>query len=786
MPLALQGIEALFQQTEVKSGLTELVQRRVNISATGLVGLRQEEQARRTAINLFRDLNLSLVRLKQRVNVLSDQGLTSASSGLGTSQNEQTALTSLAFGLENQVVLPRLVSASAQELSGNPNATAFTRFIEPGGSLSVGGVEVVSERGATKLSLAEIARRINATAATDAVAKIIDDRLVLFSTAQRDALVSDRLRFGAPALQLSAVEPLSNRQIRQILGLTTNDRTLRAAVRFQSFSAEKITGVAGADGDTPLHKVTGTLKVNGVLVLVGSGSTDTLNSLARRISQVASGVSASVQSGRLVLTGTGGDLTVEDRTTGGTVFDLGLGLSRTADADTAEPFPGAFLNEQTLQIISVAQRKHIVSFSAREITGNAEAAEKTPLGLSGTVEIDGVTIPLFSSQSLEDLQMIFSRLLENVEVRLTGDVLQLRARNNRVDFTVEDNSTGGATGGLGLRRQSDVATALPITLIQGNPSDTELSLLTLTGEIVLDISGPATFQVRLTLGEPNATDTLQNLAREIVTQVQQHPSNPTNTAFVSATAAGGRLVISAAGGASVRVTDLTEGGLGNTTAGFGFSDNLAEAARPQGSFVLQDGRPLLAPTQGLSSLFGVDVVVHHNSVDASRVQVTFFNARLNIRQSVIEAARAFNDALAKLDNLLAFVETRGAFHRNLDLARLRDNLVASLKKHEDSLKEIGIRLEEGFSADASPRLRVHDEELQRNIRRFPAKVLAPFRGPEGIGRLLDAILGDIIPSNGIPGVNFLDTRRFGTPRREEIGISPGGSLAAAGFLDLSA
>lgn len=780
MPLALQGVGALFEQAEVQRGLAELAGRNITIKPTGILQLRQNEQEQASALNLFRDLNLSLVRLKQRVHVLSDRGLTSATSGLGAIHSERTALTSLAFGLETREVIPRLVSASAQELSGNPNATAYTRFIEPGGSLSVGGVKVVSEEGASKLSLAEIARRINASTETDAVAKVIDERLVIFSSAKRDPLVSDRLRFGTPALKLSVVLPLSDRQIHQILGLTTGNRSLDAAVRFQSFSAEKITGVKGADGDTPLHNVTGALKVNGATIMVGVGNTDTLNSLATRISQVAAGVSATVQNGKLILASRGGTLTVEDQTTGGAIFDLGLGLSRTGNADTDEPFPGAFFNEQTLKILSVSQRKHIVSFSASEITGNPEATETTPLGLSGTVEIDGVTIPVFSSQSLEDLQTIFSRLLDNVEVRLTGDILQLRARHNRVDFTVEDNTGGGMTGGLGLRRQSDVASALPITLIQADPSASELSLLTLKGEIVLDISGPATFQVRVALGEPSATDTLQNLAREIVTRVRQHPSNPTNTEFVSASADEGKLVISAAAGATVRVTDLTEEGFGSTTAGFGFSDNLAEAARPQGSFVLQDGRPLLGPSQSLSSLFGVDVIVHHTSTDASRVQVTPFNARLNIRQSVIEAATAFNDVLAKLDNLLAFVETKGAFHDNLDLARLRDNLVAGLKRQEDSLREIGIHLEESFSADESVRLRVHDEELQRSIRRSPAQVLAPFQGSEGIGRLVDALLEDIIPSDGIPGVNFLDTRRFGTPRRKTLGVGP------AAFLDLSA
>lgn len=683
---------------------------------------------------LLFDLNQKLFNLKISSERLTDPSYFSSLHFLSVVSSDALAIRATAEGINSDAFQSKIASASAEEITGNASAGEYTALTGVFGYLLIEGqrlpigtnpYETESDRGYPD-TLIEIKNRINSRD-IETRADIVNGRLVLYSPQGRTLSVGDFTDGGETnGLQLVS---LPQREASDIFsgflsGVNPRvDTTFADVQTLRSFSADDISVNALADSSTPLYGVSGDVVVNGIPVSFGkAGVADSLESFANRINALSSQLSAAayVENNRLVLASTDftKPLDVQDKTTGGSAGGPGgLGLSRSANSGSADTSAASSLGLYDVTVIGLAGRQKNVSYSAAEITGSSSAAETTALGLSGNLEINGTRIYLMTFESLKDVASVINGMGAGVTASVVENRLVLESnRSGSVGFTLADNSSGGAKGGLGIGTVSRSVQSVPVAVILGNinadsntflggvsgflqfkNANTTLAAPTLAGDTIITVTSAAglqaedvlTFEVGTTdeeerqivsisgttvtldvaLANPHAAlDSVTNI-RSIQVGLQGTSDtlarlvlaiNNDGGAGVTAAIENGRIVLRASQPAMPSITDATTGGYAGTSGSFGFKLSSSTVVQAQNAVYQINGVTHSQSTNTVSDgVPGVRFQLQSaTSTDAQTIQVstqvTDQDNVAHIEDMIKNFVLRFNDSLSTLNRLTEY------------------------------------------------------------------------------------------------------------------------------------
>lgn len=706
---------------------------------------------------LLIDLNQKLFNLKVSSERLTDPSYFSSLHFISVVSSDP-AVRAITENFNSDAFQSKLASASAEEITGNASANQYTALTGVSGYLLIEGqritvgtnpYETKSDKGYAD-SLMELKNRINSFD-IESRADIINGKLVIFSPAGRTASVGD-FTYGGKANGLQIVS-VPQREVSDILGgfiSSVNprvDTTFASVQQIRSFTAADMSNNSLANANTPLYGISGNVIINGIPVSFDtSGVTDSLQSFADRINALSSqlNVAAFVADNRLVLASTDRTklLDVQDKTTGGFAGGSGgLGLSRSANSGSRDTSAASTIKLNDITVIGTAQRQKNVSYSAADITGNSSATEASALGISGNLEINGTRVYLMSFESLKDIASVINGMGAGVTATLLENKLVLESNSSgNVGFTLTDNSTGGAKGGIGVGTMSRDVRSVPVAAMTGNlnaDSNTFLDSIagflqfknkntTLTGVAGLNITvaDAAGFQVgdRITLNPGAATEEERRItaisgttltldvalafvhaAGETTTNIRTLQVNLQGTsdtparlvaainndggAGVTASFENGRIVLRASQPAMPSITDATTGGYAGTSGSFGFQLSSSTVVQPQNAVFQMNGvthsQPSNTVTGGVPGVqFQLQSAGYPGSDSiAISTQVTEQDNGANIEDMIKIFVSKFNDSLKTLNVLTQFdTETmkEGSFFSSAGLEGLKNMLVSAV------------------------------------------------------------------------------------------------------------
>lgn len=725
----LNAARELFQDTGVQQILTT---NKINVRP--VVSFQISRDFLTFKKQLLIDLNQKLFNLKVSAERLNDPSFLSSLHFISVVSSD-TAVRAATENFNSDAFQSKLASASAEEITGNASANEYTALTGISGYLLIEGqritvgtnpYETKSNKGYAD-SLMELKNRINSLD-IESRADIINGKLVIFSPAGRTASAGDFTYGGkTDGLQLT---PVPQREVSDVLsnfitGQNPRITPTQAEIQqLQSFKAEDISGNKQANGSTPLYGISGNVIINSIPVAFDtSGISDSMQSFADRVNALSSQLNAAAYvdtNNRLVLYSTDRTklLDVQDKTTGGLAGGSGgLGLSRSANSGSMDTSAASTVGLNDISIMGIAQRQKNVSYSAAEITGISSATETTSLGISGNLVINGTRVYLMSYESLKDVASVINGMGAGVTASVVQGKLILESNSaNSVGFTLTDNSTGGARGGIGIGTMSRDVRSVPLQVITGNmnvdentfmdgisgslqfkSANTTLAAGVGAGVNIITVAGASGLQAGdvLTLNPGQANEEERKITAlsgttitlnvvtafahaggETITNIRTLKINLQGTTDtpqrlvdainndggmgVTAAIENGRIVLRASQPAMPSITDATTGGYAGTSGSFGFQLSSSTAVQPQNAVYQMNGVTHSQPTNSVSGgvpgvQFQLQSALYPGSDSvAISTQVTEQDNVTNIEALIKNFAIKFNESLKTLNVLTQF------------------------------------------------------------------------------------------------------------------------------------
>lgn len=722
----LNAARGLFQDTDVQQLLTT---NKVNVRP--VISFQISQDFLTFKKQLLVDLNQKLFNLKVSSERLTDPSFFSALHFVSVISSD-LAVRASTEDFNTDAYQSKLASASAEEITGNSSANEYTALTGVSGYLLIEGkritvgtnpYETKSDKGYAD-SLMELKNRINSLD-IESRADIVNGKLVIFSPAGRTASVGD-FTYGGKENGLQIV-PVPKWDVSDVLSNFITGQNPRVTptqaeiLQVQSFTAGDLSGNKQATSSTPIYGISGNVIINGIPVAFDtSGITDSLQSFANRVNALSSRLNAAAYvdaDNRLVLYSTERTKTLEvrDETAGGFAGGPGgLGLSRSANSGSIDTSAASTVGLNDISIMGIAQRQKNVSYSAAEITGNSSATETTTLGISGNLVINGTRVYLMSYESLKDVASVINGMGAGVTASILDGKLHLESSSaNSVGFTLADNSTGGAKGGLGVGTPSREVRSAPLQVITGNMSADEntflngisgslqfkdanttlaagvgagINIITVagasglqTGDVLTFNPGQANEEERQIAALSGTTVTLNvvtafaHAGGETVTNIRTLKINLQGTTDttqrlvdainndggtgVTASIENGRIVLRASQPDMPAITDATTGGYAGTPAAFGLMLSSSTVVQPQNAVYQANGVVYSQPTNTVSGgVPGIQFQLQSAMYPAAdnitvSTQVTEQDNVSNIENMIKNFALKFNESLKTLNTL---------------------------------------------------------------------------------------------------------------------------------------
>jgi len=741
-------------------------------SPTSILNYRLQQYQEEGNSSLLRGLNLKLFNLRVSAEKLANPSWEGVMQRwIVVSSNPQILTAQISF-TNTSDFQQKFASFSAAEITGNPFATPNTKLSGVFGYLLINGKKI--SIGTSKVStddtrgiydtLNSIASRINNTEDLEIKAEVLDNRLVLTSPSGRDLSAADKTLGGDKGgLGLRVLPVWSEEEVlSQFIPNLTSPLTIAQIQKVSSFSASLIADNPSATADTILWGVSGNLNINGKLVTVNTaGIADTLNTIAERINRrLDIGVKAEVENNRLILTSLdfAKPISIIDETKGGFAGGpQGLGLSRSANSGGKDTSSATYQASYQVKVVGIAKAQKNISYQAGEITGNEQAETSTPLGLSGYLTINETKIYLNPTQSLDDLRAIINSLSLGVEASLSDGQLILASSSPTTNtFTLEDQTTGGLRGGLGIGRPSTVVKGASAQLITGNlEANADTYLTEISG--LLKINGK-----EIILGLPNSTDTLSRIAERI---------NQTSGIGVVASIEDDRLVLRSTSASAINIEDYTTGGYAGGKGALGLVTSSSTFQAPQNAVYTVDERIYSQPSNLVrDGIPGVIFTLRSPSslldgeVITVATQVTSQNSIELVESSIQSFVEDYNQVMTSLNEYLTLTsEEKGAFYQNQTLLNFRDklkgNVLEGVESATLSLSQVGITTVSNGKKDFT--LKLSKSKLSELLASNLIQVVSLFNNPEdGIALRVAKQLNSLVLGDGIPDIDIGNRLRF--------------------------
>ena len=182
--------------------------------------------------------------------------------------------------------------------------------------------------------------------------------------------------------------------------------------------------------------------------------------------------------------------------------------------------PNAATGSYQLEILTLARAHSVTGFTAADITDNKDSGAKTPLGLSGTLIINGTCLEIDEGDSL---QGTCQKINASSEIGVKAAVIDRRLMLTRVqtglsEIGIENSELSRA---LGLLMEQEPGVYVPQTIQP--PSEARFKLngleITRSANLIDDVLEGVTFNLLQETGAP-VTITVQDDYSEITAKVQ--------------------------------------------------------------------------------------------------------------------------------------------------------------------------------------------------------------------------------------------------------------------------
>jgi len=282
---------------------------------------------------------------KLKVVSSNAQVVSATATPLAARKTYELTITSLA---QSQINWSFTVAA----ITGNSNATEDTVLTGVSGTLSINNQDITIGVSGVTDTLERIRDKINETDNIDVSASIGGGRLVITSTSglTNEIDVTDGTTGGSAGgsggLGLSRSADSGSSDATAAIAQASQNAVFSVTERQinSSFTVKILSGDSDTTANTRLSTLGGILTLNDVEFTMGVvGETDTLNNIVETINDAEVGVRAEVKEDRLFLVADSSAqnyFTIDDRTTGGLSAIGGLGLARSAGADSVDASAG--------------------------------------------------------------------------------------------------------------------------------------------------------------------------------------------------------------------------------------------------------------------------------------------------------------------------------------------------------------------------------------------------------------------------------------------------------------
>lgn len=708
--------------------------------------------------NILKGLNVKLFNLKLKAEVLSDSSFASTTNLLTLISSSPHTVTGIINNVNTTPQLNRVVSATAQDITGEDTANEYTKLSGVYGEIIIQGEKIligfssldIKSYSTGEDSLSSIVRKIN-NKELNVSAEVLNNRLVISS--HQDINFADNTYGGSGDGLSLRVVPVRDEE--EILSNFVQDNfspaNLATTQKYSSYKISEIADNENATANTPLYGLQGNIIINNIAVGVNPGGiVDTPQDIINRIKTIYNiGAIATFEDGRLVIKSQNLTklLTITDETEGG--YTSGLGLNRAGREVNGDNSASLFFENYNLKIISLVSRQKNISYSAEEITGSTSTDENTTLNLSGDLTVNDTKIYLSSSQSLQDIAELINTLQGDVEAEISGKNLLLKSvSSENVYFKIVDNTTGGERDGLGIGKLTQEVISLPAKIITGSISADESTVLNISGTLRIG-------DKIINIGKEYATNTLSEIATRI---------NSTYDIGVTATVENNQLVIK--GDAEIDFVDAAEGGFGGVDGALGLSYkgtnyilqphnavfSVSDKIYSSSSDFTSDGVPLVN--------FVLKSAMQDDEENAISTQLTSLDNVSGIRENIINLTEEYNSIMSDLNKLTGILSNgkveEGMFFKNSTLENLKQNLKDIFSdKTKESMQKIGFTFLPDNTVD------INQKKFYQNIEKNFPEVINTFTSPEeGVAQKINELFEDIVLGDGLPNVDVRDESRY--------------------------